>query len=182
MKSKTPKTKVVHGAIIAPPKPRKSSKNRTSFSKEHPSPNAYPKGMSGNPEGRWPSTMGEHLFSKNAPAILSARCSDEICKAYKIPLHSSNTTAIIARAVLDAMTSSYPTVRASAREWLLKITGEANNIRMDVHSFGGAMVPIPPICFVESDGNGNIRACDRTLFASLDTVPAPLELPAEVLG
>lgn len=154
-------------------KPRKKNVSRTAYTKEHPSPNAFVKGQSGNPLGRFPG-IGEHLFSRNAPAVLGARADDETCKAYGLPTHSSVSMCILRRAALDAMRSSDPAVRASSREFLLRVT-EGSKVSMDVHNFPDPSAPLPVIelVFLQSDGNGR-PAPNITIEAA----PPPPALPA----
>ncbi len=178
MSMRKPKTKVIQGVTIAPPKPRKSSKNRTSFSKTNPSPAAYVKGQSGNPDGRFPG-IGEHLFSKNAPLILGARAPGDICKAYGMPAHSSVSQCILQRAAIDAMRSSDPAVRASAREFLLRVT-EGSRLNVDLRNFADPNAPaqIFELRMADSDGDGRPSEEALAKWPDMLNPPAHLRLPA----
>jgi hypothetical protein len=176
-KTKTLKSrasKSVAGVCVVA-KPRKKNVARTAYSKEHPSPNKFVKGQSGNPLGRFPG-IGEHLFSRNAPAVLGARADDETCKAYGLPTHSSVSMCILRRAALDAMRSSDPAVRASSREFLLRVT-EGTRISADL-TFPDPSAPLPVIelVFLQSDGNG--RPAPNITIEAAPPPPALPVLPA----
>jgi hypothetical protein len=155
-------------------KPRKKNVSRTAYTKEHPSPNAFVKGQSGNPLGRFPG-IGEHLFSRNAPAVLGARADDETCKAYGLPPHSSVSMCILRRAAIDAMRSSDPAVRASSREFLLRVT-EGLKVHADLtFPDPGAAPPLFEVIFVDAvDG----RPAPGITIEAKAALPPPPALPA----
>lgn len=69
-------------------KPARKRKNppKTAYSREHPSPNAFQPGQSGNPGGH---PRNHRLLSKTARADIARRAPSDVCRALGLPMGSS---------------------------------------------------------------------------------------------
>lgn len=167
----TKKKKKVAGVTVAPTK-RKRVASRASYSKEHPSPYAFQPGQSGNPGGK-PKLVDVHL-SRSLRVVLADRAPDDIAKAFNLPKGASWSMCLARKLV-------YMAIKGDLMAWReIRESTEGSRISADFNlPDHGEAPPLISVCFVESNGQGGLRECDKALMTS-DVKPSTLELPAEV--
>jgi hypothetical protein len=170
-KKKTAKLKTVAGVTIAP-KRKKQGANRTSYSKARPSSHAFQPGESGNVGGK--AHHADALLSRSLRVILANRAPNEVADAFKLPHGASWSQCIASKLIFLAVRGDLQAI-AEIRNFT-----ETSKMSMDLDFSGGAMGVIPEIVFLESNGAGALRECDRAMVEADNARPAPLELPAEV--
>jgi len=164
------KPKTAAGVSIAS-KLRKKNAPRTAYSKENPSPHAFQPGQSGNPGGK--ARLVDVHLSRSLRIVLADRAPDEVCTAMGLPTHSTWSLCLARKLVHMAVRGDL----AALVE--IRTATEGNRISADLSFLDGGEAPkILEVVFMESNGAGGLRECDKAMLAR-DATPAP---PAEVIN
>jgi hypothetical protein len=165
----TKKPKTVAGVRIESKK-RKHGAPRNAFKKGN-TLGFQPGAGSPNPGGK--PHHADALLSRSLRVILADHAPDDVCKAMGLPTHASWSQCIARKLIYMAVRGDLQAIGE------IRSLTESAHVALDLDFPGGMMIPVPPIVFLQSDGNGRLSPADLKMVEA-DARPAPLELPAEV--